>query len=170
LDLNVVVDYLADVGFLRRRRRASLAARGPGRKKDFDRAWIYAALRDVPRVEPLPAEVEAEAQTLAQASWSISWMLAQCYSYRDASRVDEAARQFADLVSAESNSTELAKYYEDIESGAGRVLRYCSPETAAHLLAVLADRHDLDVKVDRDRKHSRSKPSEDVLRIQDNRS
>jgi hypothetical protein len=135
-----LVDYLEQGGFLKRRLRASLAGRGHGMQDAFDKEWFYATVRDVPRGESLPPEVEREALKFAQGSWPLSWMLAQYASIRGSLPVDALANQFIAWVSTESDISQLAKYRDDVESSAGRVLKHCSPETGARLVSVLAER------------------------------
>jgi hypothetical protein len=70
----------------------------------------------------------------------VSLALARYYTKRDPPRVDGLARQFAALATAEPDLERLKRYQGEIAEMAPIVARRCSPQTAADLRAVLADR------------------------------
>ena len=103
---------------LKKRLRASLASQDRSLQNTFDEAWFYAMVQDVPADETLAPDVERDALVLARTSWPLSLILAQYYQQRNDPRVDDLARQFADLVSEELDTGRLVKFYEDVESAA----------------------------------------------------
>jgi capsular polysaccharide biosynthesis protein len=140
-ELPRLVEYLDMRGFLKRRLRASLAATHTSRLQiEFDEAWFCAMVRDVPIGEVLPADTEEEALTRARASWPLTWVLAHYRTMRDSTQVDGLVRQFIDLVCAEHDVSRLARYHDDIESMAPRVVRKCGPDVAARLTSALSER------------------------------
>lgn len=144
IDIPTFVDYLANHGFLKTRFRASLTAQGPRAAAAFDEAWLYAMVRDVPRGEAPAADLEQEAHRAARHSWPLSWMLAQVYAFADTSRVDALARQFAELAAGEADIGRIARFHDDIEAMAPRILRKCTKETVDLVAGVLRDRFIID--------------------------
>jgi capsular polysaccharide biosynthesis protein len=146
VEMDKLSAYLDSLGLLRRRLRASLAARLGGLNARHDEARLYTHVRHCVVRRPLPAEIEAEALHLARSSWPVSWVLACYYAFNDPSRADPMARQFVDLVAAESDVGRLAHFHQDVEGRARRVVRECDPETATRLIGVLWDRFEIDLR------------------------
>jgi hypothetical protein len=59
---------------------------------------------------------------------------------RDPSRIDHLVRQFVSLVANETSIDRLAHYHKDVTLLGGRMIRRCTPATAARLIEVLHDR------------------------------
>jgi len=133
------VDYLESTGFLKKRLRASLASQDRSLRNTFDEAWFYAMVQDVPADETLAPDIERDALVLAQTSWPLSLILAQYYQPRNDPRLDELARQFANLAREELDTGRLAKFYEDAESAAIDIILSCAPDVAELITSVLAD-------------------------------
>jgi capsular polysaccharide biosynthesis protein len=144
VEISKFVEYLDTRGLLKKRLRASLASQDRNLQTTFDEAWFYAMVQDVPAGEPLAPDVEADALVLARSSWPLSLILAQYYQPRNDPRVDDLARQFADLVSMELDTGRLAKFYEDVESAAIDIILSCAPEVAGLVTSVLSDRFLID--------------------------
>lgn len=144
VEMDSVVSYLDQRGFLNARSRASLPGQNhsPNLQRRFDEAWFYARLRKASsKAGSLPEDVEDKAVKLAVDSWPVSLMLARYFARaRDASRTNAMANQFAALVDAESDPSRLAYYRGDVHAMTTRVTRLCEPETAKRLAAVLAAR------------------------------
>ena len=142
VEIERVVDYLDQGGFLENRSRAASPVRIPDLQRRFDEAWFYARLRKAAsKPGSLPADLELEAVDLAATSWPVSLMLARYYARsRDASHANAMANQFVALVGAETDGSRLAYYRGDVHGMATRVARACEPETAKRLAAILADR------------------------------
>jgi hypothetical protein len=138
------VGYLDSTGFLKKRRRASLASQDRSLRNTFDEAWFYAMVQDVPVDETLAPDVERDALLLARTSWPLSLILAQYYQPRNDPRVDDLARQFATLAGEEQDTGRLAKFYEDVESAAIDIILSCAPDVAELMTSVLSDRFLLD--------------------------
>jgi hypothetical protein len=141
VEMERVVDYLDQGGFLKNRSHAAMPTRIPDLQRRFDEAWFYARLRKAAsKAGSLPADLEREAVELAARSWPVSLMLARYYARsRDVSRANAMANQFAALVGAETDSSRLAYYQGDVRGMATRIVRACEPETAKRLAAILAD-------------------------------
>jgi len=144
-----IVDYLETRGFMQKRLRASLVARNASFQERFDEEWFYATVRRTgPGGEAFSPQLEDEVFHLARSSWPLSLMLAKYYSVRDTSRVDPLVRQFADLVSIESDISRLATYQADVEYAATRILKNfpaLDTETSTRLASALADRFLIEV-------------------------
>jgi hypothetical protein len=144
LEMERVVEYLDQKGFLKNHSRASAGAliSGVDLQRRYDEAWIYARLRKAAsRPGSLPADLEGEAVSLAAESWPVSLMLARYYARsRNASRANAMANQFATLVDAETDSSRLSYYRGDVHGMVTRIARACEPETVKRLVAILADR------------------------------
>ncbi len=141
VEMERVVDYLNQGGFLENRSRAAVPVPIPDLQRRFDETWFYARLRKAAsKAGSLPVDLEREALDLAAGSWPVSLMLARYYARaRDTSGANAMAAQFAVLVSAETDSDRLAYYRGDVRSMATRIARACKPETAKRLTAILAD-------------------------------
>jgi hypothetical protein len=141
VEMERVMDYLDQGGFLKNRSQSAMPARVPDLQRRFDEAWFYARLRKAAsKAGSLPADLEHEAVELAARSWPVSLMLARYYARsRDVSRANAIANQFAALVSAETDSSRLAHYRGDVRGMATRIARACEPETAKRLAAIVAD-------------------------------
>ena len=144
VEMDRVISYLDQRGFLKDRSRASLPVQklSSNLQRRFDEAWFYARLRKAAsKAGSLPLDLEGEAVKLAASSWPVSLMLARYYGRaRDASRTNAMANQFAALVDAETDRSRLAYYRADVHAMTTRVARLCEPETAKRLASVLADR------------------------------
>ena len=141
VEIERVVDYLDQGGFLENRSRAALRVRIPDLQRRFDEAWFYARLRKAAsKAGSLPADLEREALRVAAGSWPVSLMLARYYARaRDTSGANAMANQFAALIGAETDSGRLAYYRGDVRGMATRIARVCEPETAKRLAAIVAD-------------------------------
>lgn len=142
VEMERVIDYLDQSGFLKDHSRASASVQIPNLQRRFDEAWFYARLRKAAsKAGSLPADLEREAVHLATESWPVSMMLARYYARsRDTSRANAMANQFAELVDAEADISRLAYYRGDVHGMATRIARACEPQTAKRLAAILADR------------------------------
>jgi len=101
-------------------------------------------VQDVPADETLAPDADRDALVLARTSWPLSLILAQYYQPRNDPRVDDLARQFADLVANELDTGRLVKFYEDVESAAADIVLSCAPEVAERLTSVLSERFLID--------------------------
>ncbi len=144
VEMSEIADYLDNQGFLPKRLRAVLASHDRSLRPAFDEAWFYAMVQDVPVDESLSPDVERDALLLARSSWPLSLILARYYHKRNDWRVDDLARQFAELAAAEQDTGRLAKFYEDIEAAAIDIILRCSPEVAELVISVLSDRFVID--------------------------
>jgi hypothetical protein len=169
VELSKCVDYLDSGGFLKKRLRASLASRDRSLRPAFDEAWLYAMVQDVPADETLAPEVEHDALDLAPSSWPLSMILAQYYQRRNLPRVDDLARQFANLAAEERDTGRLAKYIEDMESAAVDILLSCSPDVAELMTSVLSDRFMVDSVALRHRANKRADRSVRLPKIRKER-
>ena len=143
IEMDRVVDYLDQKGFLKQRSRTSVPVEIPSShlQRRYAEAWFYARLRKAAsKPGSLPANLESEAVDLAAESWPVSLMLARYYARaRDAARTNAMASQFAALVDAEVDSTRLAYYRGDVHGMVTRISRVCEPETANRLATILAN-------------------------------
>jgi hypothetical protein len=142
VEMDQVVAYLDERGFLKDRSRAIAPVPIPNLQRRFDEAWFYARLRKAAsKAGSLPADLALEAAGVAAESWPVSLMLARYYARsRDAFRANAMANQFATLVDAETDRNRLAYYRGDVHGMVNRIARVCEPETANRLAAILADR------------------------------
>jgi hypothetical protein len=142
LEMDRVVSYLHQKGFLRHYSPAAMSGPGPGAslQRRFDEAWFYARLRKTTaRPGSLPEDLEREALALAANSWPVSFMLARYYARaRDGSRADAMANQFAALLELETDADHLAYYRGDILGMATRIARACVPDTSSRIATLLA--------------------------------
>ena len=89
----------------------------------------------------LPGDVEREASDASRQRRGRSVLaLARYYAQPGPPRADSLARQFADLAAAETDADRLARYRAEVADMAPILVRRCSPETAARLADVAADR------------------------------
>ena len=143
VEMERVVEYLDQKGFLKNRLRASAGALSSvvDLQRRYEEAWFYARLRKAAsNGGSLPADLELEAVNLAVGSWPVSLMLAHYYARsRETSSANAMANQFAALVGAETDSSRLAYHRGDVRGMANRIARACEPETAKRLAAILAD-------------------------------
>lgn len=141
LELDKLADYLAGRGLLKHRTRAALTARALDFRPIADELRLYAFVRNCAVLRRrLPPEVEAEALTVAEASWPLLWMLARYYVAHDPARIEALIQQFNRLLAAETTTDRLARFQADVRSRNGLVLRHLQPETAADLTRVMLDR------------------------------
>jgi hypothetical protein len=144
LELDRLVDYLDQNGFLKSHSRAS--AVGPSSVTDlqqrYDEAWFYARLRKASsHPDSLTADLADEAAKLAAESWPVCLMLALYHARaRDGSRATELATQFMALVDAETDASRLTYYRGDVHSMAPRIARMCDRQTAKRLATVIDNR------------------------------
>jgi hypothetical protein len=150
VEMERVLDYLQERGFLEDNSRAGASVPIPNLKRRFNEAWFYARLRKAAsKAGSLPADLEFEAASVAAESWPVSLMLARYYARsRDATRANAMAKQFATLVDAETDASRLAYYRGDVHGMATRIARACEPETAHRLAAILTDRFPIDAAGD----------------------
>jgi hypothetical protein len=142
VEMEQVVDYLDQGGFLRDRSRASTPVQIPDLQRRFDEAWFYARLRKIAsKAGALRADLEVEATDLAAQSWPVALVLALYYARsRNAPRTNATVNQLVKLIAAETGSSRLAFYRADVHGMTPRIARMCEPETARRLKAVVADR------------------------------
>ena len=145
LELDRLVDYLDQIGFLQSHPRGASAVgqrSGVDLRRRYDEAWFYARLRKASsNPGSLPAELVSEASELAAESWPVSLMLALYHARaRDGARTNEMATQFLALVDAESDEDRLAYYRGDVRGMATRIARMCDRQTAKRLVLVIDDR------------------------------
>jgi hypothetical protein len=144
LDMDRVVNYLDQNGFLKNRSPAAMP--GPSvaasLRRRYDEAWYYARLRKtLEKAGALPDELEREALELASKSWPVSLVLARYYvRVGDNSRADELATQFAALADDESDVARLAHFCGDVHEMASRIAAMCKPETATRIATILDER------------------------------
>src|SRR5215211_6915763 len=150
VEMEQVVAYLDERGFLKDRSRAIAPGPIPNLQRRFDEAWFYARLRKAAsKAGSLPADLALEAAGVAAESWPVSLMLARYYARsRDATRANAMAKQFATLVDAETDVSRLAYYRGDVHGMATKIARACEPETAHRLAAILTDRFPIDAAGD----------------------
>jgi hypothetical protein len=96
-------------------------------------------------------------------------ILAQYYQRRNLPRVDDLARQFANLAAEERDTGRLAKYIEDMESAAVDILLSCSPDVAELMTSVLSDRFMVDGVALRHRANKRADRSVRLPKIRKER-
>jgi hypothetical protein len=146
LEMDHVVSYLDEKGFLKKPSAAAVRSRGSSDslhlQRRFDEAWFYARLRKASaKPGSLPRDLEREALDLSTESWPVSFMLARYYARgRDGSRTGAMANRFATLVDEELDDERLAYYRGDILGMATRIARVCEPETANRLAMIVANR------------------------------
>jgi hypothetical protein len=140
LNAPTLMEYLDQRGFLTRPKpvwpsgyRAELQAR-------YDEVWLYGSIRALKQGATLPEDVEREALGLASSSWPVSLALARYYARQDRHRAESLARQFAHLAVAETDMDRLARHRAEVADMASILVRRCSPETAARLRDVAAER------------------------------
>jgi hypothetical protein len=67
-------------------------------------------------------------------------VLARFYTRQDTRRADSLARQFAHLAAAETDVDQLTRYRTEVAEMAPKIVKQCSPDTAAKLRDVATDR------------------------------
>lgn len=154
LDLPPIVQYLTEHEFIGEQPDEEMAALQADVQERYHQALVFGRIRQYIAVgHGIPAEIEEEAQRLAETSWPISWGLARYYAVNDQVQSAAMARQFVRLLDEDDDPEKVAHHLREVLMGSLQVIEATAAAggvaAVSQLVASMLDHNMLNVTVQR---------------------